>query len=44
MLRDGGWGLFWAVMVFVALILVGYAYIWRKGGLDISPRRRLGAR
>ena len=42
-LRDGGWELFWAVMVFIALILVGYAYIWRKGGLDVSPRRRLGA-
>ena len=42
-LRDGGWGLFWAVMVFIGLILVGYAYIWRKGGLDVSPRRRLGA-
>lgn len=36
-MRAGGWELFWAVMVFIALILVGYAYIWRKGGLDISP-------
>ena len=35
-LRDGGWQLFWAVMVFVFLILVGYAYIWLKGGLDLS--------
>lgn len=38
-IRDGGWPLFWAVMVFVFLILVGYAYIWRKGGLDLGPRR-----
>jgi NADH:ubiquinone oxidoreductase subunit 3 (subunit A) len=38
-LRQGGWPLFWAVMVFIALILVGFAYLWRKGGLDISPRR-----
>jgi NADH:ubiquinone oxidoreductase subunit 3 (subunit A) len=38
-LREGSWPLFWAVMVFVALILVGFAYIWKKGGLDISPRR-----
>jgi NADH-quinone oxidoreductase subunit A len=35
-LRDGGWQLFWAVMVFIALILVGYAYVWLKGGLDLS--------
>ena len=38
-LREGGWPLFWAVMVFVALILVGFVYLWRKGGLDINPRR-----
>lgn len=37
-LRDGGWPLFWAVMVFVALILVGFAYIWRKGGLDVGSQ------
>ncbi|HEX4965256.1 MAG TPA: NADH-quinone oxidoreductase subunit A [Thermoanaerobaculia bacterium] len=35
-LRDGGWQLFAAVMVFVFLILVGFAYIWLKGGLDLS--------
>lgn len=35
-LRDGGWQLFGAVMVFIALILVGYAYVWLKGGLDLS--------
>lgn len=38
-LREGGWPLFAAVMVFIGLILVGYAYIWKKGGLDLSPRR-----
>lgn len=38
-MRAGGWPLFWAVMVFVFLILVGYIYIWRKGGLDLGPRR-----
>jgi NADH-quinone oxidoreductase subunit A len=32
----GGWPLFWAVMVFIFLILVGYAYVWLKGGLDLS--------
>jgi NADH-quinone oxidoreductase subunit A len=38
-LRKGGWELFAAVMVFVFLILVGYAYIWIKGGLDLGPLR-----
>ena len=37
-LREGGWPLFQAVMVFVALILVGYVYVWKKGGLEIRPR------
>ena len=36
-LREGGWPLFWAVMVFVALLLIGLAYIWKKGGLDVNP-------
>jgi NADH-quinone oxidoreductase subunit A len=34
-----GWRLFAAVLVFVVLILVGYAYVWLKGGLDIGYRR-----
>ena len=38
-LRDGGWELFAAVMVFIFLILVGYAYVWLKGGLDLAPAR-----
>ena len=42
-MRDMGWPLFWAVMVFIFLILVGYAYVWLKGGLDLGPQReRLG--
>jgi NADH-quinone oxidoreductase subunit A len=40
-MKDGGWDLFWAVMAFVGLILVGYAYIWRKGGLEVRITRRL---
>lgn len=40
-LREGGWPLFWAVMVFIGLILVGFAYVWRKGGLDLTPRRNV---
>jgi NADH-quinone oxidoreductase subunit A len=39
-LRDGGWPLFWAVMVFMALILIGLVYIWQKGGLELNPRAR----
>jgi NADH:ubiquinone oxidoreductase subunit 3 (subunit A) len=38
-LREGSWPLFWSVMVFVGLIVVGYAYVWRKGGLEIATRR-----
>jgi NADH-quinone oxidoreductase subunit A len=38
-LREGGWELFWAVMVFLFMILVGYAYIWLKGGLELRPQR-----
>lgn len=34
-LEEGGWPLFWAVMVFILLILVGFLYIWKKGGLDL---------
>ena len=40
-LREGGWPLFGAVMVFVGLILVGFVYLWRTGGLDVNPRRRV---
>ncbi len=37
-LRAGGWPLFWAVMAFVGLIVVGLAYVWKKGGLEIVTR------
>ena len=36
--REGGWPLFWAVMVFLMLIVAGYAYVWKKGGLDLATR------
>jgi NADH-quinone oxidoreductase subunit A len=39
-LREGGWPLFAAIGVFVGLILVGYAYVWRKHGLDVGVRGR----
>lgn len=41
-LREGGWGLFAAVFVFILMILVGYAYVWKKGGLDLAPKRTIG--
>lgn len=37
-LRDGGMPLFWAVMVFVGLIIAGYAYVWKKGGLELATK------
>lgn len=43
-LREGAWPLFSAVMVFVALILVGFVYIWRKGGLDLKKSLPSGTR
>lgn len=39
-LREGGWKLFAAVMVFIAAILVGYVYIWKKGGLELAVSQR----
>jgi NADH-quinone oxidoreductase subunit A len=41
--REGGWPLFWAVGAFVALILVGYVYVWRQGGLDVGVKGRNAA-
>jgi NADH-quinone oxidoreductase subunit A len=33
-LRDLGWNGFVQVVLFMALLLAGYVYIWRKGALD----------
>ena len=33
-LRDLGWGGFVQVVLFMLLLLGGYAYVWRKGALD----------
>ena len=45
-LREAGWAIFWAVVVFLGLILVGYAYVWKKGGLELAapPQRRTAER
>jgi NADH-quinone oxidoreductase subunit A len=33
-LKDVGLAGFWAVMIFLALLTVGFAYEWKKGALD----------
>jgi NADH-quinone oxidoreductase subunit A len=33
-LRSLGWPLFFEMLVFLATLGVGYAYIWKKGALD----------
>ena len=37
-LKQGGWPLFGAVMVFFSLLVVGFLYVWLKGGLDVVRR------
>ena len=32
--RTGGAGLFVEMLVFLAVLFVGYAYLWKKGALD----------
>lgn len=43
-IRDAGWPVFWAVMLFTFWIVAGYAYVWRKGGLDLATRHPLADR
>jgi NADH-quinone oxidoreductase subunit A len=46
-LRDLGWTGFIQVVTFMAILLTGYIYIWRKGVLDWGPdevRARMAAR
>jgi len=37
--RSLGWSGFWAAGFFLALLSVGFIYIWSKGALDWAPRR-----
>jgi NADH-quinone oxidoreductase subunit A len=37
--RDLGWFGFFQLVVFFALLLSGYIYIWRKGVLDWGPEQ-----
>jgi len=32
--RSAGWPLFVEMLSFLAVLIVGYAYIWRKGAFD----------
>ena len=32
--KEGGWPLFLEMLSFLAVLAVGYAYIWKKGALD----------
>lgn len=41
--RQGGWGLLLAVGVFFTLLVIGFVYVWLKGGLDVVKRRVLPA-
>ena len=46
-LRDLGWTGFIQVVTFMAILLTGYIYIWRKGVLDWGPdevRARMAAK
>jgi NADH-quinone oxidoreductase subunit A len=39
-LRDLGWNGFIQVLLFMALLLAGYIYVWRKGALDWSADKK----
>ena len=39
-LRDLGWTGFVQVVVFMALLLAGYIYVWRKGALDWGNEKK----
>jgi len=32
--KEGGWSLLWEMLFFVTVLLVGYAYLWKKGAFD----------
>lgn len=40
-LRESGWAGFIEASIFIVVLLVGLAYIWRLGGLDWAPKPRL---
>jgi len=32
--RQGGWGLFGEMVLFLVVLFLGYAYLWKKGAFD----------
>jgi len=42
-LRDLGWAGFVQVVLFMALLLAGYIYVWRKGALDWGSDKNAAA-
>jgi len=42
-LRQLGWPGFVQVVLFMALLLAGYVYVWRKGALDWGEEKRAKA-
>jgi NADH-quinone oxidoreductase subunit A len=43
-IRDLGWNGFAQVLLFLALLLAGYVYVWRKGALDWGSDRPIAGR
>src|ERR1700751_354867 len=43
-IRDLGWNGFAQVVLFLALLLAGYVYVWRKGALDWGSDRPIARR
>lgn len=33
LLGEIGWLMFWQMFIFIAVLLIGFGYIWKKGGL-----------
>lgn len=42
--REAGWTGFVEILVFVTILLVALAYLWRQGALDWNTARAAGAR
>ncbi|MEO8976570.1 MAG: NADH-quinone oxidoreductase subunit A [Casimicrobiaceae bacterium] len=39
--RETGWAGYIELVIFIAILLAGLAYLWRLGGLDWGPRRQV---
>jgi NADH-quinone oxidoreductase subunit A len=37
-IRPLGWGGYWAMIIFIALLLAALLYLWRVGALDWGPK------